>query len=453
MSQQLTAHDRVTNGVLWKEMLLFFLPIMFGTMLQQAYNMADTLIVGRFVGKIALAAVGGSSATIVTLLVNFFVALASGASVITAQHYGAEQNERVRSSIQNAMILATVSGAIVMVVGIVAARPLLELLHTTEDTMEYSVQYLRYYFLGMIPSMIYNMGSGVLRSLGDSKRPLQFLAVCAAVNVVLDLAFVLVLHMAVIGVAVATSISQLVCAILVIRALNRLPEEIRPDIRHLKLDKGIFIRMMKIGLPAGCQSAMYNVANMIVQVAINELGTDAMAGWTAYRKIDDLFWPISNAMGLTIMTFVGQNFGARRTDRVKKTIRTGLAFHLGLSALYTVIVISARYPLISLFAKGDPAVIACGTSVTLYTCLFYCTFSCTEVLSSSMRAVGNAIHPAIITLVCICLSRVIYLYTYVFDHLSNFTIALCYPISWTLASVVFLLYYRFGKWLPKELAT
>ena len=453
MSQRITAHDRVTQGVLWKEMLLFFLPIMLGTMLQQAYNLADTLIVGRFVGKIALAAVGGSSAIIVTFLVNFFVALSSGASVIAAQYYGAGNSDQVRRSIQNAMLLATASGAFVMVVGIVAAPALLEMLHTTEDTMEYSLQYLRFYFLGMIPSMIYNMGSCLLRSLGDARRPLQFLAVCATVNVVLDLVFVLVLEWAVIGVAVATSISQLVCAVLVIRALNRLPEEIRPNIRHLRLDRSLFLRMMKIGFPAGCQSAMYNVANMIVQVAINELGTDSMAGWTAYRKIDDLFWPISNAMGLTIMTFVGQNFGARREDRVKKTIRTGFCFHLCLSALYTVIVIAARYPLISLFAKGDPAVIACGTSVTVYTCLFYCTFSFTEVLSSSMRAVGNTIRPALITLLCICLSRVVYLYGYVFSHLSDFTIALCYPISWTLASIVFVLYYRFGHWMPDHLNT
>ena len=451
MSQQMMTRDRITEGVLWKGMLGFFLPIMFGTMLQQVYNMADTLIVGRFVGKQALAAVGGSAATIIVLLVNFFVALSSGASVIAAQYYGAGRNERVRSSIQNAMALALVCGAVLMVLGIILARPLLEALQTTEDTMDYSVDYLRYYFLGMIPSMIYNMGSGILRSMGDSRRPLQFLAVCAVVNIVLDLVFVLVLQMAVIGVAVATSISQLVCAVLVIVALRRLPEECRPDLRKIRLNKWLLLRMLKIGLPAGLQSSMYSIANMIVQLAINQLGTDSVAGWAAYRKIDDLFWPINNAIGITVMTFVGQNFGARRHDRVKECIRTGMKFHLVVSLFFSAVVIGARYPLISLFAKGDPAVIAVGTSVTVYTCLFYFTFTWTEILSCSMRAVGNALWPAVITLLCICASRVVYLYAYVFSHLSDFTIALCYPVSWGLASVVFMLYYRSGKWMPKHL--
>ena len=170
MSQNTAARDRITEGVIWKEMLLFFLPIMLGTLLQQLYNMADTLIVGRFVGKQALAAVGGSS-PIITLLVNFFVAMSSGASVIVSQYFGAGQEKNVRSSIQNAMALAFASGALITVVGILTARPLLTLLHTTADTMEYSVEYLRWYFLGMIPAMVYNMGSGILRSMGDSKRP------------------------------------------------------------------------------------------------------------------------------------------------------------------------------------------------------------------------------------------------------------------------------------------
>ncbi len=449
MSQNTAARDRITEGVIWKEMLLFFLPIMLGTLLQQLYNMADTLIVGRFVGKQALAAVGGAS-PIITVRVTFFVVMSSGASVIVSQYFGAGQEKNVRSSIQNAMALAFASGALITVVGILTARPLLTLLHTTADTMEYSVEYLRWYFLGMIPAMVYNMGSGILRSMGDSKRPVIFLGVCAVVNIVLDLLLVVVFEMAVMGAALATTLSQVVCAVLVLITLARLPEGHRPDIRHLSVDQGILQRMMRIGLPAGLQSSMYNIANMIIQVAINELGTDAMAGWTAYRKIDDLFWPISSAIAVTIMTFVGQNFGARKMDRMREVIRTGLVYHVSASILFSFIVISARYPLISLFAKGDPAVIACGASVTVYTCLFYCTISCTEVFSSSMRAVGNAIRPALITMVCVCIFRAVYLYGYVFSHLSNLTIALCYPLSWSLASIVFSLYYRSGKWVPKN---
>jgi len=450
MSSKSLVHDRITEGVIWKEMIRFFLPILFGTLLQQVYNLTDTLIVGRFVGKQALAAVGGSASIIIMLLTHFFVSLSSGANVVTSQYFGAGIAERVRRSIKNAMVIAIVSGAFLTVVGILAAKPMLVLLHTTEDTMEYSVEYLRYYFLGMVPAMIYNMGSGLLRAMGDSKRPLQFLGICAALNVGLDLLFVVVLGMEVVGVALATTLAQAFCAVLVVITLCRLSPEHRLDLRDMRVDREILTRMLRIGLPAGFQSTMYSIANMVMQVAINNLGTDSVAGWAAYRKIDDLFWPISNAIGITIMTFVGQNYGAKKMDRVQTTVRTGLLFHFSASIFFACIVVGARYPLISLFAKGDTAVIECGAAVTLYTSVFYFAFTCTEVFSSTMRAVGNAIRPALIVMVCVCVSRLIYLYTFVFDHLSDFTIALCYPVSWALASVVFLLYYRSGKWMPER---
>jgi len=450
MSKGAALEDRLTEGILWKEMLRYFVPILFGTVLQQIYNFVDTVIVGRFVGKEALAAVGGSAATIVFLLVHFFVAMGSGASVITAQQYGAGRREEVRRSIQNGIALALLSGAVLTVLGIVLTRPILTAMRTTADTMAYSVDYLHYYFLGMIPSMIYNMGSSILNALGDSKKPLVFLGICAVLNVVLDLVFILALDMAVIGAAVATSLSQLVCAILVLRALLRLPEEIRPRLWPLKMDGDLLGRMMRIGLPSGLQSTMYSFANMVIQVAINELGTNSVAGWAAYRKIDDLFWPVNNAIGLTVMTFVGQNFGARKMDRVRSCIRMGIGFHLAVSVFFSIVTCTLRYPLMELFAKGNSEVVECGAQVVLYTCVFYFTFSGTEVLSTTLRGLGNTFWPAMITLVCICLSRVVYIYVYAFRHLSDFTIAMAYPISWALASVVFLLYYKFGNAIPRR---
>ncbi len=445
------ASDSLIEGAIWRKMLLFFLPIMCGTILQQLYNMADTVIVSIFVGKQALAAVGGSSAIITSLLVNFFVAMSSGASVIISQNFGAGERENVRRSLQNAMVLALASGTLLTVVGIAAARPLLELLGTTADTIDYSTEYLQYYFAGMIPSMIYNMGSGLLRAMGDSKKPLQFLAVAAALNVVLDLLFVVTFQMAVIGAAVATTLSQVVSAILVLRALSRLPEDIRPNIRHLRLDGGMLKRMLQIGLPSGISSSMYSIANMVVQSGINKLGTDVVAGWSAYNKLDNFFWPISSAIGITVMTFVGQNYGAKRYDRVRDTIRTGIKMHLALSALLGVAVILFRYPLISIFAKGDAAVLAAGVEVSLYTCAFYFTFCCTEIFSATMRAVGNAVKPTVITLCCVCLFRVVYLAAYGLEHASILTIAICFPTSWALSSLVFLIYYKSRRWMPKEL--
>ena len=448
MSKSL-AHDSIIEGSIWKGMLRFFLPIMLGTLLQQLYNMADTVIVSRFVGKEALAAVGGSSAIIIFLLVNFFVALASGASVVIAQHYGAGHFDLVRRGVQNAMVLALASGALLTVVGVAAARPLLVLLRTTADTMEYSVDYLHFYFLGMIPSMIYNMGSGILRAMGDPKKPLMFLAVSMVLNIGLDLLFVVGFDMAVIGAAVATTIAQAVSAILVVITMLRLPHEVRPDLRHPQISGDVMKRMLQIGLPSGFQSAMYNIANMVLQTAVNSLGTDVVAGWSAYRKLDDIYWPISNAIGITVMTFVGQNYGARRPDRVRKSIHTGLALHLGTSVLFTAFTCLARYPLISLFTEGEEAVIQAGVTFTLYTCLFYALFSCTEVLAATMRAVGNAVKPTIITLVFVCLLRVVYLWVYGLFHPSLLSISVVFPVTWGISSAVFLLYYNSGRWMPR----
>ncbi len=443
------AQDSIIEGSIWKGMLRFFLPIMLGTLLQQLYNMADTVIVSRFVGKEALAAVGGSSAIIIFLLVNFFVALASGASVVIAQHYGAGRFEMVRRGVQNAMVLALASGALLTVVGVATARPLLVLLRTTADTMEYSVDYLHFYFLGMIPSMIYNMGSGILRAMGDPKKPLMFLAVSMVLNIGLDLLFVVVFEMAVVGAAVATTIAQTVSAVLVLITLLRLPQDVRPDLRHPQINGEVMGRMLQIGLPSGFQSAMYNIANMVLQTAVNSLGTDVVAGWSAYRKLDDIYWPISNAIGITVMTFVGQNYGARKPDRVRRSIHTGLTLHIGTSLIFSAFTCLARYPLISLFAEGEAAVIHAGVTFTLYTCLFYATFSCTEVLAATMRAVGNAVKPTIITLVFVCLLRVVYLWVYGLSHTSLLSISVVFPVTWSISSGVFLLYYNSGRWMPR----
>ena len=444
------AHDNIIEGAIWKKMLAFFLPIMFGTLLQQLYNMADTLIVSRFVGKQALAAVGGSSAIIINLLVNFFVALSSGASVIIAQHYGAENYDKVRRGVQNAILLAVTSGAFLTVAGILGARSLLTLLQTTPDTMEYSVDYLHYYFIGMIPAMIYNMGSGIMRAMGDPRKPLLFLTVSMFLNIGLDLLFVVVFEMAVIGAAVATTIAQAVSAVLVLLTLARLPAEIRPNLRRPQVSGDLLRRMLQIGLPSGCQSAMYNIANMVVQSAVNSLDTDVVAGWAAFRRIDDFYWPISSAIGVAVMTFVGQNYGAKRYTRVRESIRTGMKLHLMVSAFFSIMTMLMRYPVISIFAKGDMAVLMAGVEICLYTCPFYLFFSCTEIFAATMRAVGNAVKPTIITMCCVCLFRVAYLTVYGFAHASIFYIAVCFPVSWGLSSLVFLTYYKSRRWLPAE---
>lgn len=449
MNDQTLVRNPITEGSIWKGMLLFALPIMVGSLLQQLYNTADAVIVGRALGKAALASVGGSSGRISNLLVNSFVALSSGASVIVAQHFGARDAQRVRHSVYTGMLLSAVCGVILTVVGILSARSLLELMHTTADTLDSSAAYLRVYFLGMVPTMLYNMGSGILRAMGDSKRPLYYLFVCVVANIALDLLFVLVFQWGIEGAAAATALSQVVCASLVVRALMRLPEEHRLVLAREEYDASILRRMLQIGLPAGLQSAMYSIANIVLQIGVNMLGTDSMAGWTAFNKIDDYYWPISNAIGIAVMTFVGQNFGAGDRDRVHQTIRKGLVLHLGISLLFSVLIYGVRYPMMRLFVGDDPAVITVGAQVTMMVAPFYLFFTLTEILSSTMRGVGDALIPAAITMVFTCIVRLIYLWSYAFSHISNTVIAAIFPISWALTSIAFLIYYKSRKWMPK----
>lgn len=385
MENKVTARNPITEGCIWKGMLLFALPIMLGSLLQQLYNTADAVIVGRALGKAALASVGGSSGRITNLLVNAFVALSSGASVIVAQHFGARDTQRVRRSICTAMLLSVVCGILLTVLGITSARQLLVWMQTTPETLDASASYLRIFFLGMVPTMLYNMGSGILRAMGDSKRPLYYLFVCVVANIALDLLFVIVFQWGIEGAAAATALSQVVCAALVVRALRRLPEEQRLLYDREELDRGILRRMLHVGIPAALQSSMYGIANIVLQVGINMLGTDSMAGWTAFNKFDDYYWPISNAIGIAVMTYVGQNFGAGDRERVHESIHKGLLIHLTTSALFSVIIFSGRYPMMHLFVGDDPTVIAIGAQVTALIAPCYVLFTLVEVLSATMR--------------------------------------------------------------------
>ena len=436
-----------TTGPVFKNMLRFFLPIMLGTLLQQLYSAVDAVILGRYVGKTALAAVGGSDIVLINLIVGFFVGLSSGAAVVVSQHYGANEPEQVEKSVHTAIALSLVIGAFMTAVGVLVTPLFLSALGTPADTLRYSADYLRWYFAGMIPSMVYNMGSGILRAVGDSKRPLYFLIVCALVNTVLDLLFVAVFHLAVAGAAVATSLSQLLCAFLVLRTLGRQKNCCRLELRQLAFEPQLLRRMLYIGLPAGLSSTMYGITNLFVQKAINQLGTDTVAAWSAFWKLDGIYWPISGAIGIAVMTFAGQNYGARRPDRIYRTIHAGLMLHLSFSALYSVLLYLLRGPAIRLFCS-DPDVVRQGVQITSWISLTYLSFSCTEVFSSAMRGVGNAIKPTILTLFGICVLRLTLLFTVTYPHLSNATIALCYPATWAAASLLFLLYYKFGRWLP-----
>lgn len=448
MKRSLFQPPEITSGPMFSNMLRFFVPIMLGSLLQLLYSTVDAVILGKFVGKTALAAVGGSAGVLVMLIVGFFVAMSSGASVVISQHAGADDTEQVSRGVHTAVLLAVATGAVMMLLGMVGAPLSLEALRTPQDTMQYSVDYLVWYFAGMIPMMIYNMGSAVLRALGDSRKPLSFLAVCVFVNIFLDLLFVAVFRMEVIGAALATTLSQLVSAALVLRALTRLPNEYCLDVKKLRMDRQNLSRMLYIGLPAGVQSAMYSITNVVVQVAINKLGTDAVAAWTAVWKLDGLFWPISEAIGITIMTFVGQNYGAKNRERIFACIHDGLILEFSFAIFYSLFLYFTRHVTIRIF-NSDPAVVAEGIEIVELIAFYYPAFCLTEVFSAAMRGVGDAVRPTLLTLFGICVLRLVILFAITLPHTSNATIVLCYPVTWITTSVLFWIYYKSRRWMPE----
>ena len=317
-NENVTKINGITEGVIWKQLLLFFFPILLGSLFQQFYNAVDAIVVGRFVGKEALSSVGGSTATLINLLIGFFLGLSAGSSVCISQYYGAKKEQEVADSVHTAMAMAVTGGAALMVFGLLFTNQALIWTGVPEEIFDYSRQYMMIYFAGVIPNLVYNMGAGILRAVGDSRRPLYYLVASCLLNIVLDLVFVVGLHLEIIGVAVATVISQLVSAILVCAALMRSDECYRLSWKKVRFHRYYLNKMIKIGLPGGFQSIMYTLSNIIIQAQINSFGTDTIAAWTVYGKIDAFFWVTVAAFGTAITTFNGQNYGAGRMSRVRK---------------------------------------------------------------------------------------------------------------------------------------
>ena len=442
-----SATRQITEGVIWKQILAFFFPILLGTFFQQMYNTVDTIIVGRFVGTQALAAVG-TTGPLVNMLNGFFVGLSTGATVILAQFFGAGDRDGVERSIHTGTALSLVLGLFMMVLGCGMGPTVLRWMKTPEDCFGMASVYVRIYFAGSVASMVYNMGAGILRAVGDSKRPLYFLIVCALANTGLDLLFVAVFGLGTAGAAMATSLSQLICAGLVIWVLLRIPGDCRLHMSELRFDGVLLRRMTAIGLPAGLATIMYSVANVIIQKAINLLGTDTAAAWSIYWKLDGFYWPVSNAIGITVMTFAGQNYGARQLDRITSVIRTGMWMHVGFSALFSALLFLTRGLTVRFFTD-DTNVMAEGSRIITMLAFFYPTFCCVEVLSSAMRGCGRSVMPTVLTLFGTCLLRLALLFFVTFPHLNNWTIALCYPATWLTTSVLFVIYYKCFRWMPE----
>ena len=433
--------NAMTEGVIWKQLLLFFFPIVLGTFFQQLYNTADAIIVGKFVGKEALAAVGGTTGTLINLLVGFFVGLSSGASVIISQFFGARRPDDVSRAVHTTMALALASGAALTVLGIWSSRAVLVMMGTPEDVLGHAVTYINIYFLG-----IYNIGSGILRAVGDSRRPLFFLISATMTNIVLDVVLVIGLNMGVAGAAAATVLSQVVSAVLVMMTLCR-----SPQLKKIRFYGDMLVRIVRIGLPAGLQSVMYSLSNIIIQASVNGFGTDVMAAYTAYGKVDGMYWMVINAFGVAITTFVGQNFGARLYDRMKKSINVCLGIAAAVTLLLSGVLMVVAEPLLGLFSD-DAQVLEIGLSIVRLIVPTYITYIFIEILSGAMRGAGDSLIPTIMTLTGVCLLRVFWVTVVVSAHHELNVLLLSYPITWIVTSGMFMVYYLRGRWLKRCIA-
>ena len=441
----------ITEGVIWKQLLFFFFPILLGTFFQQLYNTADAIIVGKFVGKEALAAVGGTTGTLINLFVNLFVGVSSGTTVTIAQHFGGHNYDDVRRTVHTSILMAVVGGLCMTVLGLLVSRPLLTAMGTPADIMDHALTYLRVYFFGIVAAFLYNIGSGILRAVGDTQRPLYFLMAACLTNIFLDLILVVVFRLGVLGVALATLSSQILAAGLVIFTLMHSNQVYRLFPEELKFTPHVLRSVLKVGIPAGLQSNMYTISNMIIQSAINTFGTNTIAAWTAFGKIDGFFWMILSAYGISVTTFVGQNFGAQKYDRIRQSVRICLGLTLGTAVFCSFFLYFFCEPIFKIFTD-DLLVMTEGMQMLRFLVPFYATYICIEVLSGAIRGVGDSLVPMIMTGCGVCLLRIVWVFAALPLRHEMTTVMFSYPLTWSITSLLFVIYYLRGGWLRRRIA-
>lgn len=432
--------NQITDGVIWKQLLIFFFPIMVGTLFQQLYNTVDAIIVGRFVGKQALASVGGSAAVLTNFVIGFFTGLSAGATVIISQFYGAKNLKQLSKGLHTAYAFSIAVSLLISVIGWFSTPALLHLLKTPADVIPDSILYLRIYFLGMIFTLTYNMGSSIMRAIGDSRRPLIYLIICCGINIVLDILFVIVFHMGIAGAAIATVISQGASAILVTRSLMKSYGILKLELRSIRFHGALLKSELKIGLPGGIQSFGYSISNIIIQAVINDFGTDTAAAWAAYGKLDAIFWTVCGSFGIAITTFAGQNYGARKFNRVKKSVRVCLGMALGVCGSLIVFLMVFCRPLYHIFTT-DYAVVDIGVYMLRLITPSYVIFIFVEIFSGALRGIGDVLIPSTITLGGVLLVRLTWILfvTPMTGELS--TLLYSYPLAWGATALLLIPYY------------
>ena len=434
----------MTQGTIWKHLLAFALPLMIGNLFQQLYNTVDSIVVGQFVSKQALAAVG-STTSIINMLVGFFSGVSVGAGVIISQRFGAKDPEGVHKAVHTTISLTLIIGLVGTVVGILLAPIMLTLMKTPQDVFVEAKTYLQIYFGGISGLMLYNMGSGILRAVGDSRRPLYFLVFSSIVNIVLDLLFVLGFHMGVEGVAYATIIAQFSSAALIYFTLYRTHDVHRFQPKKLRIYPEMVRSIIRVGLPAGLQQALTSFSNVFVQGYINSFGTNCVAGWSCYHRIDQFILLPMQSISMASTTFVGQNIGHRDLERTEKGIRTAVTLSIVVTGCLIGLVVIFCAPLIKIF-NDDPGVVEYGVMFIRLISPFYLIICFNQIYAGALRGAGDAKAPMIIMLFSFVLFRQLYLAIGTQFINTEWFVGLGYPAGWIMCSTLQLLYYYKSKW-------
>lgn len=435
----------MTEGVIWKKIIGFAIPLFLGNLFQQLYNTADSLIVGNFLGSEALAAVS-SSGSLIFLLVGFFDGISIGAGVVIGRYYGARQIDKVQKSIHTTVAFGMISGVLLTAIGLILTPRLLVWMGTPADVLPNSILYFRVYFCGSFAFVLYNIFVGILRSVGDSRHPLIYLIVSSVVNVILDLVFVGIFRFGVGSAALATIISQFVSAVLCLIHLTKAPMEYRLSLKKVRISSSYLKQIIENGLPSGFQASIISIANVVVQSNINSFGKMAMAGCGAYSKIEGFgFLPIT-CFSMALTTFISQNLGARQYDRAKKGARFGILCSITIAELVGILINLLSPVLIRAF-NSEPEVIAFGVTQARTVTLFYFLLSFSHCLAGILRGAGKAIVPMVVMLCCWCLIRITYI-TIAVRLIPDIRVVFwAYPITWTLSSILFFIYYLKADWI------
>lgn len=439
----------MTEGNIWKLLIIFSIPLILGNLLQQMYNTADSIIVGNFVGSNGLAAVGSGTA-LINLIIAFSQGAAVGAGVIVSQNLGARDKQKTKLAVHTAMCIAIILGVILSAIGVIFSRDLLVWMKTPKSVLKDSVLYLQIYCGGLIFNVIYNMATGILNAAGNSKRPLIYLAIASVTNIILDLVFIKALKWGVKGAAIATDISQALSCVLAVGYLLRVNSDYKLIIKELKIHGNTAKQIIRVGLPTAIQNMVISFSNVLVQSSVNSYGATAMAGYAAYLKIDGFNILPVLSISMAVTTFTGQNVGAKKPDRVKKGMWTALIMGVVYTVIIGVVILLTSHTVLGLFTK-DNEVITYGQLAMKYFCPFYFLLGILNILAGTVRGAGKGVPPMIILLFSMCIFRILWIKIALPFYSTIDGVFILYPISWFVGMVLMIIYTKFGKWLPKGL--